>query len=142
MYGIEPNFWLRLIVLLTIVLLLLISFDKLMRTLFKTKKKKRFSYNHINEKHKKIDWIIRIATMVFLILGFVNNIMTDPNRWPWFLEPWLITFVFISLSEMVRAIFERKYAENPNDYKVTISQIVFILLLVFVLFQTDFFGLV
>lgn len=142
MYVIEPTFWLRLIVLLVIVLLLLLSFEKLMRTLFQTRKKKYFSYNHINEKHKRIDWIIRIATIVFLVLGFFVNSIAYPNEWAWLFEPWVILIVSISFFEMARAIFERKYAENPNDYKVTIIQLAFSLLLIFVLFQTDFFGFV
>lgn len=47
----------------------------------------------------------------------------------WFLQPWFILVVFIVVSEMVRAIMERKYAENPNAYKLTINQIIFSLIL-------------
>ena len=60
----------------------------------------------------------------------------------WFLQPWFIIFIFIVVSEMVRAAMERKYAENPNAYKLTISQIIFMLILFFALYKTDFFGLV
>ena len=59
----------------------------------------------------------------------------------WFIQPWFILFVFIGVSQTARAIMERKYAENPNDYKLTISELVFMLVLIFILFVTDFFGL-
>ncbi|WML44674.1 DUF4181 domain-containing protein [Neobacillus sp. PS3-40] len=142
MYGVEPTFWLRLISLLAFVLLLLVSFNTIMRKWLKIERKKFFSYNHVNEKHKKIDWTIRITTIVSILSGYVINIMRDPINWLWFLQPWFIIFIFIVVSETVRAVMERKYAENPNAYKLTISQIIFVLILFFTLFKTDFFGLV
>ena len=142
MYGIEPTFWLNLILLLAIVLLLFVSFNTIMRKWLKVEKKKFFSYNHINERHKKIDWIIRITTIVVILSGYVITIIEGPLNMIWFLQPWFIIFIFIVVSEMVRAAMERKYAENPNAYKLTISQIIFMLILFFALYKTDFFGLV
>jgi Domain of unknown function (DUF4181) len=62
-YGTEPAVGARLALLVAIVLLLLFSFNILARKWFKVEKKKLFSYNHVNEKHKKIDWIIRLSSM-------------------------------------------------------------------------------
>ncbi|MBU8878816.1 DUF4181 domain-containing protein [Bacillus sp. FJAT-29790] len=136
MYGVEPTFWMNLILLLASVFILLIAFNTIMRKWLKIKEKNKFfSYNHINEKHKKIDWTIRIITIVILLLGYVM-------AWIEFSQSWLIIFIFIVVSETIRAVMERKYAENPNAYKLTISQIVFILILFFTLFKTDFFGLI
>ncbi|GAB3056353.1 DUF4181 domain-containing protein [Virgibacillus ainsalahensis] len=142
MYVVEPAFWPNLILLLAIILLLMVLFNTIMRKWLRIKKKKFFSYNHVNEKHKKIDWTIRITTIVVILLGYIITITRGPMDMIWFLQPWFILFIFMIVSETVRAVMERKYAENPNAYKLTISQIVFFLILLFTLFMTDFFGLI
>ncbi len=142
MYGIGPKFWLELFLLVSILLLLLVSFNAVMRKLLKVEKKKFFSYNHVNEKHSKIDWTIRITIIVVLLIGnFVNN-TRDPMDWIWFFEPWYIMMVFIVATEVARAIMECKYAENRNAYKLTISQLVFIVVIFLTLYWSNFLGMV
>ncbi|MGG1220910.1 DUF4181 domain-containing protein [Priestia endophytica] len=141
MYSIEPNFGLRFISLLAIILLLWFLFNTIMRKWLKVERKKLFSYNHVNEKHKKMDWTIRIITIASILLGFIINMSRDSTDWFWFLQSWAVLFIFIVVSETVRAVMERKYAKNPNAYKLTISELLFILILFFILFKTDFFGL-
>ncbi|MGA9288037.1 MAG: DUF4181 domain-containing protein [Anaerobacillus sp.] len=142
MYGIEPFFWLKLIFLLAIVTLFLVLFNTVMRKLYNIERKKFFSPHIVNEKHKKIDRLIRLTTIVSLLLGFIITIISDTQDWHWFLQPWFILLISIFVSETVEAIMERKYSENPNAYKLTISQIIFYLILFFILFKTDFFGIV
>ena len=67
MYGVDPFFGLKLILLLAIILILFFVFNTIMRKWFKVDKKKFFSYNHVNEKHKKVDWTIRIITVVIIL---------------------------------------------------------------------------
>ncbi|WP_124052247.1 DUF4181 domain-containing protein [Priestia endophytica] len=141
MYSAEPNFGLKFISLLAIILLLWISFNTIMRKWLKVERKKLFSYNHVNEKHKKMDWTIRIITIASILLGFIINMSRDSTDWFWFLQSWAVLFIFIVVSETVRAVMERKYAKNPNTYKLTISELLFVLILFFILFKTDFFGL-
>ena len=50
---------------------------------------KRFyfwGYNHLNEEHKKVDWTIRISSIVLLTLGFIINHLINPLQIYWFLE--------------------------------------------------------
>jgi uncharacterized membrane protein YoaK (UPF0700 family) len=141
MYSAEPNFGLKFISLLAIILLLWVSFNTIMRKWLKVERKKLFSYNHVNEKHKKIDWTIRIITIASILIGFIINISRDSTDWFWFLQSWVVLFIFIGISETVRAVMERKYAKNPNTYKLTISELLFVIILFFILFKTDFFGL-
>lgn len=130
MYGIEESFWLKLILLVAIVFLLVFLFEGIMRRMLNVEKKKRFSYNHVNQKHKKIDWIIRITTMIALLSSYVIDIvMRVPLNSIWFIQPWFILFLFIFISETVTAVMERKYVDNPNAYKLTISVMLFSLLL-------------
>ncbi|MEK3980886.1 DUF4181 domain-containing protein [Psychrobacillus sp. FSL K6-2836] len=142
MYGFERMFWLELILLITIVVLLLFLFNVVMRKWLKVEKKKIFSYNHINEKHKKIDWTIRITFLVCIMLGYFINVTREPTEWFWFLETWFLLIIFIVVSESVRAVMEWKHAVNRKDYIFTISQLVFGVILLLTVIQTNFFGLI
>ncbi|MGB8001975.1 MAG: DUF4181 domain-containing protein [Anaerobacillus sp.] len=84
---------------------------------------------------------MRLTTIVSLLLGFIITIISDTQDWYWFLQPWFLLLISIFVSETVDAIMERKYSENPNAYKLTISQIIFYLILFFILFKTDFFAM-
>ncbi len=141
-YGLGPAFWLRLLVVIAIFLLLLVSFNTIISRWLKVERKKLFSYNHVNEKHKNMDWIIRVIAILSILLGYVINSTRGPTNWYWFLQTWFILAIFFVVSEVVRAFMEHKYAENPNAYKVTICNIVFTLILFFTLLKTDFFGLI
>ncbi|QXE02083.1 DUF4181 domain-containing protein [Terribacillus sp. DMT04] len=141
-YGIEPDFWIRFFLLLAAILLLLISFHALMRKWFRVERSKFFSYNHVNAKHKKIDWILRITTIVMILLFTPVVMMTGIDNLNLFIYPSSILIIFIIVSELVRTVMERKYAKNPNAYKVTLSQLIFLCLLLLTLYTTDFWGLI
>ena len=140
MYGIGANFWLELLFILAIILLLLFSFNAVMRKLLKVEKKKVFSYNHVNEKHSKVDWTIRITIIVLMIIGFFVNVSRLPMDSIWFFETWFMLLILIIGTEVARAVIEWKYAENRNAYKFTVFQLIFILILLFILYWTNFFG--
>lgn len=140
MYVIEPMFWMKLVFVLAILSLLIFIFNSLMRKYLKVEKRKAFSYNHVNKKHEKIDWMIRIIyIMIILITSFyqIRNI----NGVSWYFELWFITLMYLIISEIVRAFMEWKYSENRREYIFTISQLIFILLLLGISFISDFFGL-
>jgi uncharacterized membrane protein len=86
MYGSESAFWLELVFLLAIFILLVAAFNATMRKRLNVEKKKFFSYNHVNDKHRKIDWTIRIAFMGVLLIGFFVNITRDFADQLWFLQ--------------------------------------------------------
>ncbi|MBD1383582.1 DUF4181 domain-containing protein [Bacillus sp. IB182487] len=111
-----------------------------MRKLLKVEKKKFFSYNYLNDKHKKIDWTIRLIFIVLLFIGNFINVTRDPLESIWFLETHVLLFVFIIASETTRAIMEKRFAENKNDYIFTTLQLVFMSISFLSLFTTNFFG--
>ncbi|WP_394582430.1 DUF4181 domain-containing protein [Cytobacillus firmus] len=139
MYVIDPMFWPKLLLLAAIVGASMYFFELGLRKWLRVEKKKFFSYNHINEKHKKVDWTIRIGFLVAILGGSTFNMTRDPMEWLWFLEPWFMLFVFIGVSESARAFMEWKYAENSRAYMVTIIHLVFVLILLFTVINTDFF---
>ncbi|MFE8697609.1 DUF4181 domain-containing protein [Cytobacillus sp. FJAT-53684] len=140
MYGLEASFFLKLILLIAIIILVFVLFDIFMRKLLKVEKKKFFSYNHVNEKHKKIEWMIRI-TFVVILFGFYIYSMSDPVGGFLYLQfvP-IAMLIFILVTETLRAFMEWKYAANKKAYIVTVSQLVFASILVISMFTTDFFG--
>lgn len=140
MYGVESSFLLALLLIFAIFLVILAVFNAIMRKWLYVEKPKAFSNNHINDKHKKIDWSIRIFGITLIVVGFFVNVIRLPLKPYFFLETWFVLLVLLFASEIVRAVMERKYAKNPNAYIYTISQMVFLLVFLISLFATDFFG--
>lgn len=141
MYGIESMFWLKLLFLLTVFSVLMISFNAIMRRWLGVEKRKAFSHNHVNDKHKKIDWSIRLIFIAIMVIGGFINVTMIPREPYLFLQPWFLFFVLIFVTETVRAVMERRYAKNPNAYVFTVFQLVFTMILLILIFTTDFFGI-
>ncbi|MHC8516604.1 DUF4181 domain-containing protein [Sporosarcina sp. ITBMC105] len=140
MYGIDPFHWLKLILLIIIIVLAISLFNLIMQNLLKVKKRSSSSYHHINKQHKMIDWTLRIACIGFLFFAYFINIGRIHEDRDWFLKSTYVVFVLIALTELTRAFFEWKYDENKKAYLLTISQLGFGVMILIVLFTTDFFG--
>lgn len=111
-----------------------------MRKLLRLEKQHLFSNHYVNDRHKKVDWMIRGAFIVALLIGLFINVTREPMERYWFLEVWNVIFASIFVLGALQAIMEWKYAEHRNAYILTVSQLVFIALLLILLFSTDFFG--
>lgn len=140
-FGVGSSFWPTFFLFLFVVWLLFFSFNAIMRKILKVKRKKLFSDNHINALHKKIDWTIRIVFIVAIIVGSIVNVSRLPSDPILFLEPYILLFALIFITEIVTAIMEWKYAENKNAYILTTSQLVLLAMLLLSMYLTDFFGL-
>lgn len=114
-------------------------FERIMRKRLHLKKRKFFSYNYVNARHKKVDWTVRGIFIVAIIVGGFTNISRLPKEPIWFLEPYILLFVLIFTSETVRAVMEWKYAEERNAYILTVLQLVLLAVLLAVMYLTDFF---
>ncbi|MGE7981529.1 DUF4181 domain-containing protein [Solibacillus sp. NPDC093137] len=131
----------NLILISSIFGLVLFFINKFLRKWLNVEKKEFFSYNHVNEQHKKIDWAIRITFIVFVLFGFFINVNRDPSKHIWFLQTHILMFGFIVVTELVRIVMEKRYAKNKNDYIFTAVQLGVISLFLLAVFSTDFFGL-
>lgn len=140
-YGIEPSFWLKFFLFLFALWLVMFLFGRIVRRILKVEKKKMFSYNHLNERHKKIDWTIRIVFIVVMFVGAIINSSRFPLNPILFLEPYFLLIMLVFSTEIVTAVMEWKYAENRNAYIFTVLQLIFIAILLLSVFITDFFGL-
>lgn len=112
-----------------------------MRKILKVKRTKFFSQTHVNDLHKKGNWIFGtltfIATIVATIIFFDHPNLPINNS----LAVFLVSMAFLFLQEVFRAIIEWKYKKGQNDYLYTIFQLIFILFVVYFAFQSGGFGL-
>lgn len=129
MYAIGPIPWINIFLVIGIYLLIILCFNFIMRKYLKVDKRKTFSYNHVNEKHKRIDWTIRIIFMITLMILTFIGVYKYNNEGLWKLMPSILFVIFLMVSEAVRAFMEWKYATNPKAYIFTISQTVIMLIL-------------
>ena len=139
---INSNIEFETLILFLIALVLVISiFGFVIRKLLGVERKKWFSYNHLNDRHKKIDWSVRIIFTILFLISSYYMIDNDTVGFPWYFETWFILIVFLIMSEMLRALMEWKYAENKRDFVATIAEMMFMISIVFLTITTDFFGL-
>lgn len=125
-YFIDSSVWLRIILLLITVVVLLYSFNAVMSSLLKVEKRSFFRYSHmINERHKRMDRIIRVTFILILLICFIYNVTGDPTEKVWFFGIGFVIVLSVIISEIVRAIMEWKYEENRKAYMLTISNLIF-----------------
>ncbi|WP_404406998.1 DUF4181 domain-containing protein [Jeotgalibacillus malaysiensis] len=126
-----------------IIMIIVMMFRPIMRRVLGADKFKIFSYdNYVNKKHKKFDWIIRITTIIGIItLGAIQiSTINRGGELRWYLWPYIVIFAMIPLTESLRAYMEWKYAENRNNYKVTLLDLGLLVIITIIIFATGFFG--
>ena len=129
----------RILLFLIALLVTLSIFEFAVRKSLGVERRKWFSYNHVNERHKKADWTVRI---VFLILIFISTYYTFANEETvWYFESWFVILIFLMASETLRAIMEWKYAENKKTAAATILVMLFAASILLLTVTTGFFGL-
>jgi len=109
----------------------------LLRRLLKVKKKKSFSYNHVNGLHKKIDWMIRIILIIASVIAIYFTFYRDYSMYLY-----LVVILCINvISAGVSAFFEWKYSDTPEHSILTISEIVYIAIVIVAIIQFDVLAL-
>ncbi|WP_174615096.1 DUF4181 domain-containing protein [Virgibacillus ihumii] len=140
-YGPGPEFWVKLFGMLGGLVLIIFLFNIIMRKVLHVERKKPFSYNHINETHKKADWTLRI---IYIILAIVSIIVFSVNYQLMKYSAAVslgLTVVFLILEEALRAVMEFKYKKGKNDYLLTINQLVFGLVVMYYTLSSEGFGM-
>lgn len=110
-----------------------------MTKVLKVENRGMFSNRYANDLHKKVGGIIHIAFFV-LIIGFNMWQFEHPElaNIPWYFFGFLM--IYFVLDELVRAFMEWKYATNRKDYIYTLSEMVFMLIILLAFAQTNFLG--
>ncbi|WP_226683012.1 DUF4181 domain-containing protein [Sutcliffiella horikoshii] len=132
-------FWLNMLFMFIIVFSIMYLAKWFLRKLFNIKKtkKKLFSYNHINKWHAKIDWGIRIVTV---IVNFILIFLISYERIS-ILSISLVLVLIIISDYLVRAFFEWRYTDNPKEAILTVSDMVILLVSVILVFGMNLLNL-
>lgn len=127
--------WLTLILLLSSVTILTILVKILLRETLHIKKEKRrfFSYNHINDAHRKIDWAIRIVSGVISIFALYLSLYQDYS----FNVVLLVILLFAVAQYITQAFFEWKYTSNPKQTILTVSEMLIWTVTIGLILQLD-----
>ena len=115
----EGEFFVRLLLMASLYGIGLFLINKFTSTWLTVKKKKLFSNDYVNDKHKKIDRMIRISFVFFVIIVCIINISRQSLNSLGPLQIQILLSASIIASEIVRILMEKRYSENKNDYIFT-----------------------
>ncbi|SIT88979.1 DUF4181 domain-containing protein [Edaphobacillus lindanitolerans] len=105
------------------------------------KKGKWFTWDYVNDRHRKLDKWIRITFIVPYLIYLVPAIMTGWNeRAPWYLQTWALLVAFFGVLTLFQAFMEKKYSDNPRAYLATLGDGAFIIALLLIVIRSGFFG--
>ncbi|MFD1031636.1 DUF4181 domain-containing protein [Metaplanococcus flavidus] len=90
--------------------------DLFLRKLLGVEKRKLFKSRYVNDRHKKVDFYLRIAGAVFLVAALAYGYENGP------LYPIVATIGAALMSALYQAYMEKRYAENPGDHLYTILE--------------------
>lgn len=109
----------------------------MLRKQFNIEKEKNvwFSYNHINSLHKKVDWGLRIVTML-VILVMLYLIMYKEYDFGFYILAWV---AFMVIDALVKAFFQWKYSDEPKRWILTVVDMTYLVVVLLVAaFYLDF----
>ncbi|NRG48496.1 DUF4181 domain-containing protein, partial [Bacillus sp. CRN 9] len=108
--------------------------------IFNIEREKRsfFSYNHINQLHKKIDWCIRISSAIVIIITQYFIIYQSHSIYVFLVTATL----FAVLDYSIRALFEWKYSQNPKQSILTISEMLILITVIAIVIRLDLLNIV
>lgn len=110
--GVKVTLWLIGVLGLTTILTLRMS------KLLNVDKKMWVRDTHVNRTHKIVELVMNIGFAITTFLMTMNNVE--------FIVFLNVSIVYFIMFFGIRAIFEKKYAENPKDYLYTIYEFVFL----------------
>lgn len=130
-----------LFILLLVLFLVIWLFGFVIRKLLGVERMKWFSNPYVNERHKKLDWSVRIPFTILFLISYFYYFNNDTFETAWFFNPWFILITLLIVAEILRAFMEWKYAENKKKYIVTIAEMLFMGSVLYLIILTDFFGI-
>ncbi|PID23244.1 hypothetical protein CSV61_01995 [Sporosarcina sp. P3] len=132
-------FWLRFGVIIVCMLAVNSLLKVLLRKLLKIEKVKKelFSFDHINEVHRKIDKGLRIVSPISLITLFTVLLF--------YYEDFIYLFffavmAFTILDYMIKAFFEWTYTLYPKQSILTLTEMLVIIGAVIIVIQFNLLG--
>ncbi|WP_169864868.1 DUF4181 domain-containing protein [Sutcliffiella halmapala] len=127
---------LAIIFIISVLFIWLLQFT--LRKAFNIEKRKStFSYNHVNKTHRRLDWLIRIMSMLSLLYLVYLIFYRDNSITLFFIG----LIIFTILSDTVRAYFEWKHSPHPKHSILTISEMLVLISVLVACIQFDLLAL-
>jgi hypothetical protein len=126
-------FWVKFSLLAIIVFVIISIVTFLLRKIFKVEKVKRtfFSYNHINDSHRKVDKWMRTFTGITLMILAILVINYKDLSYLYLIG--VITLLTVDYA--IRAFFEMAYSEHPKQAILTLAEMFLMLFAILIVFQ-------
>ena len=132
---------LRIILTAVLIILAIALFSLVIRRMIGVRQRKWFSYDHINERHRKLEWRVRIGFVIIILLNtvivFATGAVEDP---PWYMEVWWLIFVFVVVTELLRAYMEYRFVDDRKAMAATLFEVIFGTVLLGSAIATGFYG--
>lgn len=132
-------FWLRFGIIIVCMFAVNSLLKAILRKLLKIEKVKKefFSYNHINELHRKIDKGLRIFSTISLITLYTVLLFYYEDLIYLF---FFVVLAFAILDFMITAFFEWKYTLYPKQSILTLTEMLVIIVAVIIVVQFNLLG--
>lgn len=136
----DPIVRIKLIIFVASYLALMFIFRYIMRNYLQVEKKGRVFRKYVNTRHKKIDQLLT-GIIIILMIGvyFYETRIADGMNW--FFTTGGVLLVLIIVTEIVRAYMEWKYSENPKEYLLTLSELLFSVVILVSAYLVNLFSL-
>ena len=128
--------------LFILLALVLNIFNFIVRKLLGVEQRNRFFTIYINERHKKLQSYVRIGFVIMLLFSFIFTIYIVNSLQLLIHWPILILFIYVVISEIIRAYMEWKYGENRKAFIATSIELFLAIGLFILMITTNFFGMV
>ena len=134
------HFYFKLIALLAVFYIVLYSTEYVARKALKTERKKFWSNQYVNDKHRQIEWTLKGILMVGLVVLGIIYLSRESTMETWFI-PYLSYMLFTTIvTELARAYMEKKYAQSKNQYIVTLIEMAVLSGFLLSIIITNLFG--
>jgi Domain of unknown function (DUF4181) len=126
-------FWLKFGLIAISVYVLSYTVKLLLRKIFKVEKVKRkfFSYNHVNDSHRKVDKWVRTLTGITLMILAILVINSKDLTYLYLIG----VITLFTLDYAVRAFFEIKCSEYPKQAILTLAEMFLVVMTILIVFQ-------
>jgi len=133
-------FWIKFLLIGVFALVLIEIIKILLRKIFKIEKVKKefFSFNHVNELHRKIDKILRIISTITLISS--SYVLLFYNEDLIYLL-FIVVIVFMILDYLVRAFFEWRSEKHRKQSILTLTEMLLSVATVVIVIEFNLLGL-
>ncbi len=128
--------WIKFGLIIAVIFICIFIAKILVRKIFNIEKAKKefFTYNYINELHRKVDKSYRLFSTVILFIAIIV-IFTYFERFYYLV--FVAVFISIFLEFLMRAFFEWKYSKYPKESILTLTELFIFLLATILVLQFD-----